>query len=133
VNTTQQAHQAFAEPEVPLDTPDQTQRQVLSDVTARLAAALTAPDDFPRLAQALHDNSRLWLRIALEMADEGSGVPQLLREQICSLAEFTRRHTSLVLRDKATPEVLVDINTALLRGLAGQLLPSSPVKPMVYQ
>lgn len=131
MNATEQV--SHAGPDGPPGTPDQTQREALSDVTARLAAALAAPDDFPRLVQALGDNRRLWVRIAFEVADEGSGVPLSLQEQIRYLAEFTQRHTSLVLGDKATPEVLVDINTALLRGFAGQLLASPPAQPMVYQ
>ncbi len=133
MNAAQQAHQSGAEPNGPVADPHQADLQRLSYVTAGLSAALAAPDDFPRLAQALSDNRNLWVRLVIGVADETSGVPPSLRDQILSLFKFTWEHTSLVLRDKATAEVLVDINTALLRGLEGQILASPPVQAMVYQ
>jgi flagellar protein FlaF len=46
-------------------------------------------------------------------------LPRALRAQIFYLAEFTRQHTSKVLRGDAEVTPLIDINTAIMQGLAG--------------
>jgi len=40
-----------------------------------------------------------------------------LRAQLVYLGEFTRAHTQKVLRGEADPAPLIDINSAIIRGL----------------
>ena len=133
MNALEQTHEAHTGSDASLRTGHDADCQLLSDVTARLSAAMAAPDDFRGLVEVMHDNRLLWKRLAAAVADENSGVPSSLQAQISDLAEFTQRHTARVLRDLAGPEVLVDINNAVLRGLAGLLLTAAPARPMVYQ
>jgi flagellar protein FlaF len=68
---------------------------------------------------ALHDNRRLWTAFAADLATQGNGFPPELRARLFYLAEFTCRHTDQVLSGAATADVLVEINTAVMRGLRG--------------
>ena len=72
----------------------------------------------PALAAAIHDNRRLWTLLAADVATESNPLPRELRARILYLAEFTRVHSGEVLRNGASVEPLVEVNTAVMRGLA---------------
>ncbi|MBC7133490.1 MAG: flagellar biosynthesis regulator FlaF [Roseovarius sp.] len=98
------------------------------DALARVTRALqmaeqTRESDFARLASAIHDNQRLWTIFAVDVADPKNELPVPLRARILALADFTRRHSGQVLREKAAVDPLVEINTALMRGLSGSGAP----------
>jgi len=70
----------------------------------------------------MHENRQMWLILATDVAHEDNGLTKELRAQIFYLAEFTELHTAKVLRGQASAEPLIEINTAILRGLnAGQV------------
>ncbi|EBA13828.1 flagellar protein FlaF, putative [Roseobacter sp. CCS2] len=69
---------------------------------------------------AIHDNRRMWTTMAVDVADKGNALPKELRAQIFYLAEFTDHHSQQVIRGKADPAALIDINMAVLKGLNGQ-------------
>ena len=75
--------------------------------------------DFPSLAVALTENLQLWSALAADVAEAGNGLPAQLRAQLFYLYEFTASHTRAVLDGRGSVEVLVDINTAVMRGLRG--------------
>ena len=98
-----------------------TEYAVFSRITHRIkVAAEKGPRAFPALAEALHDNRRLWTILAGDVAGENNKLPADLRARLFYLAEFTFQHTSKVLAGDADPQILVEINTAVMRGLAGQ-------------
>lgn len=93
----------------------------LSDAAAETdGAADAAKPDFPRLAAALHENLKLWTIVAADVATPGNALPEALRAQLFSLAEFTRAHTRRVLAREAGPAALIELNTAIMRGLRQQ-------------
>jgi flagellar protein FlaF len=99
-------------------TPRSTEYRLFAEVTHRLrAAAVPGEAGFAGLARALHENRRMWRTLALDAATEGNGLPPELRARILYLAEFTRQHSQKVLSGSAGPEVLVEVNTAVMRGL----------------
>lgn len=71
------------------------------------------------LVAALAENLRVWGVFALDVADQGNGLPPKLRAQLFYLYEFTQHHSRKVQQEGASPEVLVEINTAVMRGLRG--------------
>ncbi len=75
------------------------------------------PDMFAELASALHENQRLWNILAVDVASDANALPQKLRAQIFYLGEFTRFHSARVISEKLNPKILVEINTAIMRGL----------------
>lgn len=95
------------------------------DIFARVTAALrraaaSAKENFAAFAKALDDNHRLWTRVASDVADDGNMLPKQLRAQIFYLAEFTMTQTSRILRGEASADVLIEINTMIMRGLRNQ-------------
>ena len=130
MNATDLARDAYAGPRSPLRTGRQAEYQVLSTVTARLSAAAQGADDpgrFAGVVAALHDNRRLWTRLAADVAEPTNGLPQALRAQIFYLAEFTQAHSRRVLKGEAEVQALIDVNTAVMRGL-GQAAPPRVVQ-----
>ncbi|MFN3144267.1 MAG: flagellar biosynthesis regulator FlaF [Paracoccaceae bacterium] len=114
----QTATAAYAPDAAPLRSARGTEFEIFARVTRRLTSA--AKDGaFPALAAALHDNRRLWTALAADLADEGNALPPGLRAQLFYLAEFTMAHSARVLSGEATAEALVDINTSVMKGLAG--------------
>lgn len=118
MNAMHQAQQAYAAA-APVRTPRQAEHQIVAAVTARLAAALAA-GDAARLAAAVHDNNRLWSALAADLASAGNALPADLRARLLGLAGFALRQGHRLLRGEGGGEALVDLNTAVLRGLAGQ-------------
>ncbi|QDL94773.1 flagellar biosynthesis regulator FlaF (plasmid) [Paroceanicella profunda] len=101
-------------------TPRRTEYRAFAQATHRLSrAGQTDPLDFPRLAEAVSENQRLWILLAADVADSANGLPAPLRAQIFYLAEFTRLHSRKILDGTATVAALIDINTAVMRGLRG--------------
>lgn len=87
------------------------------DAFARITRALKRADDLSARVSALHDNRRLWNVLAADVADSDNALPDSLRARIFYLAEFTRQHTTRVLHSEANADVLVEINTAIMKGL----------------
>jgi flagellar protein FlaF len=118
VNASQLARQAYAPTSFPLKSERAIEAQIVGQVTARLRAAAQAADtNFPAFVSALHDNRRMWVILATDVADTDNGLTKELRAQIFYLAEFTDHHTAKVLRGEADSDALIEVNTAVLRGL----------------
>ena len=96
-----------------------TEYEIFAQVTHRLRAAAQGDGDFNALVRALHDNRALWTALAADVATETNGLPVVLRARIFYLAEFTTHQTRRILAGGASAEVLIDINTAVMRGLRG--------------
>ncbi len=87
-------------------------------ITARLKKAGSGGlDHFPDLAAALHENRNLWRVLAIDVATDGNGLPADLRARVFYLFEFTDQHTTKVLERRAEVAPLIEINTAIMRGL----------------
>lgn len=115
------AMRAYTQTSSPIKTERQSEYDTIARVTKELkAASLEAAKDFPRLAAALHKNNELWTLLALDAAGKNNGLPKDLRARIVFLAEFTKRHAAQVLGRKSDVGPLLEINTAILRGLGAK-------------
>jgi flagellar protein FlaF len=94
-----------------------TEYDILAHITRRLKAATEPEVAFADLAGAIHDNRSLWSAFALDLATPGNRLPVDLRNRLLYLARFVDDHSSKVLRQSASVEVLVEVNTAVMRGL----------------
>ena len=120
MSVTHSAEKAYARPSAPSRTPRGIEYDLLARTTRRLATAWeNRREKFPQFAEALHDNLRVWSVFAADVSGDDNGLPQKLRAQLYYLYRFTEQHSRKVLRDEASVEVLVDINTAVMRGLRG--------------
>ncbi len=112
---------AYAQPSAPVRTPRAAEYDVIARITQRLSvAAARRKQDYPALIAALAENERLWSTLAADVAGSGNGLPQALRARLFYLFRFTSEHSRKVRAGTANPEVLVEINTAVLRGLRGE-------------
>lgn len=119
-----QAAAAYARPGAPTRTDRATEYAAFAAITARLRASARPETPFADLARALHDNRALWSTLAADVAGDGNGLPAELRARLFYLAEFTAQHSRKVLAGTADAAPLVDINTAVMRGLrAGGVAP----------
>ena len=112
---------AYGRPEGPV----RTARGLEYDIFVRTTRALrdgwaARGENFARLAEAVADNMRLWSVLAADVAGANNALPQALRAQLFYLYEFTAQHSRKVLDGAGSVEVLIDINTAVMRGLRGE-------------
>lgn len=118
MNATLQAQRAYASGTAPLRTPRNIEYDAVARVTHKLKRAWAERDkSFAALAQALEQNRKLWQIFASDVASENNGLPPDVRAQIFYLAEFTFAHTRKVLARHESVLDLVEINTAIMRGL----------------
>jgi flagellar protein FlaF len=117
MNTSTLARDAYAGTSAIAPLPRETEYRAFANVTRRITEHSGKPTAFPQLAEAVFLNQRLWITLAADVAGTENALTPELRAQIFYLSEFTRTHSAKVLNDGASPEILVEINTAIMRGL----------------
>ena len=111
-----QAYQTAAQK---TESPRQTEYRAFAVATRGLIDAAVLPStEIGRRGEALARNRRLWTLLAADCAAEGNTLPQALRAQIISLSMFVDRHSSAVMRQGASWDVLIEINRTIMQGLA---------------
>lgn len=120
MTTAQLARTAYGLPQTPARNP----RALEYDLLARASKGLTAAwarrrSDYPGLVAALDMNLQLWSTFGADVADPGNGLPPELRQRLFYLYRFTAQHSRAVMDGNASVDVLIDINTAIMRGLRG--------------
>ena len=118
MNAQSQAQRAYSVASAPTRTSRNLEYDAVARITHRIRSAdQKGAEGFQNLAEALHDNKKLWNIFAIDVADAGNRLPRELKAQIFYLAEFTSQHTSKVLARQAGVAPLLEINTAILHGL----------------
>jgi flagellar protein FlaF len=113
--------QAYQRAATQAENPREIEYRVFGLVTAALIRAKeVGRADIAALSRALHDNRRLWSTLLTDCARPENRLPQETRAQIISLAIFVDRHSSDVMRDGEDIDALIDINKAIMEGLAGR-------------
>jgi flagellar protein FlaF len=121
VNAALQAQRAYTPTQSPFLSGRSAELQLFGQITCDLRkAADNLPFAFPDLADALHKNRRMWHHFAAEVSDDANELPKELRARLFYLSEFTDHHSRLVLQNKADAGPLIEINTAVIRGLSSQ-------------
>lgn len=112
--------EAYARPDAPARNARAVEYDLFARMTRRLSVAWSQrKENHAALVGALHDNGAMWRALAVDVADIENGLPSPLRAQLFYLYEFTAAHSRKVLDGTASAEVLVDINTAVMKGLRG--------------
>lgn len=118
MNAIRQAQNAYGQTNRPVRTPRGTEYEAVARITRRLkSAAASEPADMVEMAGAIFENRNLWTLFAADVADNDNPLPQDLRARIFALFEFTTVHSRKVLNREANADALVEINTAVMRGL----------------
>lgn len=116
MNAFAQAQRAYAPTEAPIKTARSAEYDVIARVSFRMKRAIQQ-SDFPALVEALHENNQLWMTLAIDAANPENKLPEELRARIVYLADFTRQHSHKVMRKLETAVPLLEINSAILKGL----------------
>ena len=121
MNSLAQARSGYASAATPIRTDRGMEYALFARITHRMRA-VDAKDAlaFPELAAAVWDNQKLWLALAEDLRHEDNALPIPLRVQLLNLSEFVRKHTAHVLKGTGEIDVLIDINTSIMRGLRGE-------------
>ena len=123
------AFAAYGDATAATKSPRQVEYQAFAKITQSLANSAAshaavegaeATKRFPDLAAALHENLRLWTIVLASVVSDANTLPEQLRASLAYLAEFTRSHTQKVLKGEADADALIDVNTAVMRGLRKQ-------------
>lgn len=118
MNALSQAQSAYVAALTPTRTARGTEYEAVARITTRMrSASEKGADGFVALAEALHENRKLWNIFAVDVADPGNPLPKDLKARLFYLAEFTNQHTSMVLARQESVQPLLEINAAILRGL----------------
>ena len=118
MNALRHAKQAYSAAKAPTRTFKNLEYDAVARITHRLvAAANKGPEGFNSLVAALTDNRKLWTIFMADIASPSNQLPQELKEHLVYLTEFTMQHSSKVLAREADVRPLVEINTAIMRGL----------------
>ncbi len=116
MNATTLAQRGYAPTSAPLKSARKMEYDVIARITYRLKSAIEAKD-FNKMIHALHENRTLWRRLGLSVADPENLLPDDLRARLIYLSEFTEHHTRKAIRREASAMPLIEVNTAILRGL----------------
>jgi flagellar protein FlaF len=123
ITLTARAQNAYAPASPATHTPRDAEYHAFAHVTGLLSVARDTPRDAigytARLAEALHENVRLWMALGADVASDENQLPKPLRVQILGLANFARTHMLRVLAGEETVDPLIDVNMAIMKGLRG--------------
>ncbi|MCV6598375.1 MAG: flagellar biosynthesis regulator FlaF [Mangrovicoccus sp.] len=118
MNAVERAQTAYGSVRAPIRTPRSVEYEAIARITRNLNHAMQRKrENYAALANALHENRRLWTLLGTNITDEDNELPAELRLRLSYLADFCISHTSKVLRDDADAKILVDINLAVMGGL----------------
>ena len=103
----------------PTHTGRSAEYEIIARVTRGLGEAREPGASFNALVHAVHDSRSLWTALAADVSVDTNPLPIELRARIFYLSEFTAQHSRKVLAGEAPIDILIDINTAVMRGLRG--------------
>lgn len=112
--------EAYRKAQTVSESPRQTEYRLFAQVTRALMEAREHKHGGAALVNTLDWNRRLWSTLASDCGAEGNALPNALRAQIISLSLWVSRYSSEVARGKADIDALIDVNTAIMEGLAMQ-------------
>lgn len=91
---------------------------IIARITYRLVAASRHPKErFSELANAMHENRKLWNTLAADVFSGENKLPSELKANIVYLSEFVALHSQKVLNGSAASNPLIEINLSVLKGL----------------
>jgi flagellar protein FlaF len=118
MNAFAMAQAAYTSAAAPLKTTRSSEYDAFAKITHKLRTASERKKiAFPEFVEALYENGKLWRLLVVDLASPNNELPDELKARLISLAEFIRKHTSAVLASQADEAALVEINTAVMRGL----------------
>jgi flagellar biosynthesis regulator FlaF len=99
------------------ENPRTIEYRVLARSASMLERAMRPAAGPAALPAAIHDNRMVWTAFAADLAEDGNAWDIALRARLLSLARWVFAESDRVLRERKTPQALIDVNRAVMLGL----------------
>nr|WP_281177092.1 flagellar biosynthesis regulator FlaF [Belnapia moabensis] len=99
------------------ETPRDIEYRVLSNATALLQDACRFDADPAALSRAIHENYKVWSAFAVDLAAAGNAWDDVSKARLFSLARWVLLEGDRVMRERASPNALIDVNHIIMQGL----------------
>lgn len=120
MNAVERAREGYGKNAVPIKSHRAAEYETIARISHRLrSAAMSQKSNYAEFISALHENTRLWTTLAVDVAHSENGLPRDLRARLFWLAEFTDQETRRILKKEGDVGVLIEVNAAVLQGLRG--------------
>lgn len=111
--------QAYQKAQRSAENPRETEYRLFAQVTqALITANKEGRKNLATFIEALDWNRKLWSALAVDCSSDGNQLSMPLRAQIISLSLWVSRFSSEAARTGASLEPLIDVNKAIMAGLA---------------
>ncbi len=108
--------QAYQNLQNATESPRQTEYRLLAAVTRAL---MESQDQGGAVFyKAVDWNRRVWLTLQMDLAAEGNALPDDLKAKLISLSIWVDKHSAAVLRGRESAAPLIEVNRAIMEGLA---------------
>ena len=104
------------------ETPRAQEYRLMSQITGEMIHARDAGLNGAALVPSLHRNRQAWSTFSSLCAAPGNKLPTELRASIISIALWVDRYTSEVVAGRDSIEDLINVNRAIIDGLANENL-----------
>ena len=101
------------------ESPRQSEYRLLGAVSRELAASLVDVENPGRRREALDWNQQIWITFMLDCGQAENALPATLRARIISLGLWVARYTEKAMFSDLEVQPLIDVNTAIMKGLLG--------------
>jgi flagellar protein FlaF len=96
--------------------PRGTEYRLFAQITRALMEIGEAMD--PKAHETLYWNQRMWIALQTDLAAEENRLPDSLKAQLISLAYWVDKYTLKVMQKRAPLAPLIEVNRAIMEGLA---------------
>lgn len=111
---------AYRQAQAASESPRETEYRLFAQVTRSLMAAEQSGKRDHTFFDALDWNRQMWSAFSSDCGAKGNQLPDTLRAQIISISIWVSKYSSEVARNKAPMDALIDVNRAIMEGLAMQ-------------
>lgn len=98
--------------------PREAEYRIFVQVTAALERHAADQTATSGLAEAVHDNRRLWNALADDLTEEANRFDDRMKAGLISLALWVNRESGNVVAGRTSVRALIEVNRIILRGLA---------------
>jgi flagellar protein FlaF len=110
--------QAYRKAQTIAERPRAVEHRLMTEITGEMIAARAAGRRREALMPALHRNREVWSTFSAVCGAAGNQLPKSLRASMISLSIWVDRFTSDVVAGREPIDALIDVNLAVIEGLA---------------
>lgn len=111
---------AYRQAQSAIESPRETEYRLFAQVTRALMEAEKSKLRNSAFHEAIDWNRRIWSTFSTDCGLPGNQLPNQLRAQIISIALWVSRYSSDVALGKESLDALIDVNRAIMEGLAAR-------------